>query len=214
MSSVNVICGYGEHTVIENYSIECPYCHSIMNPVYLFVHNRALFAMCSNSDCGHHFVLTKNSIGQFKVVQPNARPAQKTFSDIIVEVSPNFIEIYNQAFCAEQLCLDQICGTGYRKALEFLIKDYLIMGIQEESQKESIKKKLLGQCIQEDVENVRVKEIARRAAWLGNDETHYVRAWEEKDVNVLKQLIELAVHWIEDEIASNRLLAEMPEPRK
>lgn len=88
------------------------------------------------------------------------------------------------------------------------------MNLTEESIIESIKKKFLGKCVQEDVENTRVKEIARRAAWLGNDETHYVRVWEEKDVNVLKQLIELTVHWIEDEIASNRLLAEMPEPRR
>lgn len=101
MSIVNVLCGFSERAAIENYSIECPYCHSMMNPVYHFVYKRDLFAMCSNSDCGHHFVLTKNTMGQFKVVLPNARPAQKAYSDIICEVSPSFIEIYNQAFCAE-----------------------------------------------------------------------------------------------------------------
>ena len=36
-----------------------------------------------------------------------------------------FLTIYNQSLSAEDNNLDQIAGIGYRKALEFLIKDYL-----------------------------------------------------------------------------------------
>lgn len=214
MSSVNVLCGYRDSTPIEAYSIECPYCHSIMTPVYHFVHGRDLFAMCSNSDCGHHFVLTKNAVGQFKVALPNARPAHKSFSDIINDVSPSFIEIYNQAFCAEQLSLDQICGAGYRRALEFLIKDYLMSEMTDEGQKMRVKEKPLGDCIKNDVDNSRIRSVAERAAWLGNDETHYVRKWEDEDVSTLKQLINLAVHWIEDDVATKEFLKKMPAPKK
>ena len=57
---------------------------------------------------------------------PLALPEKEPLSDIISELSPNFCEIYNQAYIAEQTNLMQICGTGYRKSLEFLIKDYLI----------------------------------------------------------------------------------------
>lgn len=35
------------------------------------------------------------------------------------------------------------------------------------------------------------------AVWLGNDETHYYRRWEDKDINDLKLLIKLTANWIE-----------------
>lgn len=54
-----------------------------------------------------------------------------------------------------------------------------------------------------------IKNVAKRAAWLGNDETHYVRKWASKDVTNLKQLIELVVRWIENEVETERVLQEM-----
>ena len=64
------------------------------------------------------------------------------------------------------------------------------------------------------MEDARIKEVAKRAAWLGNDETHYVRIWEEKDVSDLKQLINLTVRWIENEIETRQLLENMPDSKK
>ena len=58
-----------------------------------------------------------------------------------------------------------------------------------------------------------IKAVAKRAVWLGNDETHYVRKWEEKDVQDLKGLIRLTILWIEKVKETERLLAEMPEGR-
>jgi hypothetical protein len=46
--------------------------------------------------------------------------------DAIRKVLPSFVEIYDQSSEAERLGLDQICGCGLRRSLEFLIKDYLI----------------------------------------------------------------------------------------
>ena len=117
--------------------------------------------------------------------------------------------IYNQAFSAEQYNLTEICGVGYRKALEFLIKDYLIINNPDETEK--IQKKLLGSCISEYIDNTRLKSVAKRAVWLGNDETHYIRKWETKDLQDLKKLIELTLHWIEMETLSESLESEMPE---
>jgi hypothetical protein len=54
----------------------------------------------------------------------------------------------------------------------------------------------------------------KRAAWLGNDETHYVRKWEDKDLNDQKSLIEVTVHWIEMEAITNKILSEMPGGKK
>jgi hypothetical protein len=59
--------------------------------------------------------------------------------------------IYTQAHAAEALELTEICGVGYRKALEFLIKDYLITKKPEKS--DDIRKMLLGGCIDSYVDD-------------------------------------------------------------
>jgi hypothetical protein len=50
-------------------------------------------------------------------------PTSRTFDAPIQKVSPTFCEIYDEASAAESESLTQICGVGYRKALEYLIKD-------------------------------------------------------------------------------------------
>lgn len=210
MSVVDVLTGSGGRIKVERVAIECPFCHSKMTPDYLYLHKDRMFSACSNADCERHMILSMD-YSKFRVVEPNSLPRIKSFSDTIKGISPSFITIYNQAFYAEQFFLDQICGVGYRKALEFLIKDYLMQEIDDEAKKESIKSKFLYNCIQEDVTDSRIKEVAKRAVWLGNDETHYTRRWVEKDVSNLKQLIDLTIRWIENEVETKALLAEMPE---
>ena len=101
----------------------------------------------------------------------------------------------------------QICGVGYRKALEFLIKDYLIKKIPRDE--EIIKKKLLKDCIKDHIDSTKIKTIAEKAAWLGNDETHYVRKWEDKDLTDLKNLINITVHYILMELQADKYIEEM-----
>ena len=93
--------------------------------------------------------------------------------------------------------------------MEFLIKDYAIHN--KPTEKEKIEKKLLGPCIADYVDDNRIKTVAKRAVWLGNDETHYVRKWEGKNLEDLKKLIELTVHWIEMEYLTKSFETEMPE---
>lgn len=156
MSEVRVRTN-GSHTMIEMMAIECPYCHTKVNPEYLYVDNSYLFALCSNSNCGKHMILIKEN-GYYTKIQQNSEPLKKTFSSIISDISPDFTIIYNQAFYAEQIHLDQICGVGYRKALEFLIKDYLIHNSEDVIFNEKIKSKFLNNCIQDDVKNEMIKE--------------------------------------------------------
>ena len=92
----------------------------------------------------------------------------KTFSDSIEREFPNFSKIYNQALEAEHRGLDEIAGMGYRKALEFLIKDFLIE--QDEGKKVSIEKMPLGKCIEDLIDNKQLKIVVSRATWLGNDQ--------------------------------------------
>ncbi|MEX0739026.1 MAG: hypothetical protein WD071_06775 [Pseudohongiella sp.] len=130
--------------------------------------------------------------------------------DIVEEVanlSPLFVEIYTQSYQAEALNMKQISGIGYRKSLEFLIKDFCISNHPEKS--EEIKGKPLAKCIGEYIDDNRIKECARRASWLGNDEAHYVRKWSDKDVEDLKILIRLCTLWIQSHILTEAYTASM-----
>ena len=212
MSQAVVITSSGISTKVTQYTIECPFCHTNIVPHYLCLDNSFLFAHCPNNTCNRHFVLVQDKDGKYVKVLPNSIPSSKVFSEIITSISPSFSAIYNQAYHAEQANLDQICGVGYRKALEFLIKDYLISKEKDEKVVENIKNKFLNNCIQEDVQNENIKNVAKRAVWLGNDETHYIRKWADKDVSHLKQLIELTIRWIENEVETERVLQEISYP--
>ncbi|MCL6446104.1 MAG: hypothetical protein K6T83_22115, partial [Alicyclobacillus sp.] len=132
------------------------------------------------------------------------------FSEHITELSPSFVEIYNQASEAEHHGLDQVAGPGYRKCLEFLIKDYVI----KRTEKDSVKREQLMSVIMNHIHHDRIKEIAKRAAWLGNDETHYERRWEDRDIQDLKKLINLVVHYIEMELEADQYEEAMPSGKK
>lgn len=231
-SYINIRCknNQGEESSLTliHEAVKCPSCQTLMQPDALYACRSRLgvfvFARCSNHNCESplicEYMPTEERLSNgyipytFSSVFREAGVENKTFSSIISEISPSFVRIYNQAYTAQQLSLSDICGVGYRKAIEFLIKDYIISKLSDKDAKEKIKKKLLMQCIEQDIDDAKIKAIASRATWLGNDETHYVRRWEEKDVNALCTLIDLTIHWIESEIESARLLEEMPEPRK
>jgi hypothetical protein len=137
-------------------------------------------------------------------------PEPAIFADPIKYISNSFCEIYDEAQKAEQFGLTQVCGVGYRKALEFLIKDYSIRN--NSAEKSVIEASFLGKCINVYVTDPKIKQVAERAVWLGNDETHYQRRWVGKDLHDLKVMIRLVPHWIEAEHLTAEALNSMPPP--
>jgi hypothetical protein len=142
-------------------------------------------------------------------VEPK-RFEDKVFPAPIQEISPSFVSIFNQASAAESMQLDQVCGCGYRRALEFLVKDYACSLVEDAAKKDAIGSDFLGRVIGDYIDDPRVKLVASRAAWLGNDETHYVRKWTEMDLEDLKTLIQLSVNWIESVKLTEKYGKEMP----
>lgn len=205
---------------IEHTSIRCPYCETMVMPTYMFMtnvghdfHKYNVFCQCPN--CDETFILEYGRYNvsefRFRQIHPNPTLKKESFSDTIKEISPSFADIYNQAYGAFQLGLNHVCGMGFRKALEFLIKDYAIR--KRPDAEESIKKALLGVCINNYVDDVRVKEMANRATWLGNDETHYVRLYDDRDVTHLMALIKVTIHWIEMEETTRQYYEEIEKRR-
>ena len=125
---------------------------------------------------------------------------EQPFSDYINKVSSDFTELYNQAYQAEMYDFKLICGSGYRKALEFLVKDYAIM--KHPDKESDIIKSSLSQCISEYISNTDIQDIAKASAWIGNDEVHYERKHPEYSFDDLKAFIQSIVSYIEMEESS------------
>ncbi|HHY39707.1 MAG TPA: DUF4145 domain-containing protein [Syntrophaceticus sp.] len=187
---------------------KCPVCNFSIKPILLMVNTRfddsfskviiSLVYKCPRSECSELFVLyyevDRETYQHKKLGCASIKPKHAMISDKIQEISGNFVLIYSEAIEAESLGLKNICGPGYRKALEFLIKDYLIYLHPDEEA--SIKRKFLGNCINDYELPPNIKEMAKRATWLANDETHYERKWGDKDLEDLKTLINIVVYWI------------------
>ncbi len=204
----------------------CPLCHSSIKPVhrYAWMDNRGLQAVfeCPKENCKKLFIAyyrpstsDERSEVETEYYYSSSEPIrvkEKAFSETIKNTSAQFCEIYNEAEIAEQRRLKNICGAGYRRALEFLIKDYLIL--ERKDEKEEIGQKRLFDCIEQYVDDSRIKECAQKAAWLSDGETHYYRKWGDKDLNDLKVIIELAVNWIESESLAKKIIEVELEPKK
>lgn len=201
----------------------CPICLSKGQPKLRSVHNQYpsnqpgknawLTYQCPSNDCQKIFIaeftcigIHPNSIYQLKNFFPK-NIVKPSFPEAIDDVSEQFKAIYTEASEAEQLGLTNICGPGYRKALEFLIKDYCIW--LNPSNEKAVKGKLLAQVIRDFVTDSRINSAASKAVWLGNDETHYERKWLDKDINDMKTLIRLVILFIESEALMKKYETEM-----
>jgi len=174
---------------------------------------------CPVRECRALYIAEYNYINQTSPMQweilstpLNRFLEEQIFPKNIKEISPPFCLTFNQARIAEENKLDQICGPGYRKALEFLVKDYLTNHVYKANapKQEEVKKAFLSNAIEQHIDEDRIKRCAKRAAWLGNDEVHYARKWEDKDIHDLKSLILMTVSYIDLTIESARYLEEMP----
>ena len=198
--------------------MKCPNCGAETIPTLMGVYELKgqscmIGAYCTECDIASQ-ISTNNYTdpnAEWTVKKADGRP-RCYFRDIIIEISERFCSIYNEAQYAEILDLNDICGVGYRKALEFLIKDYCIY--LHPDRKMAIIRDDLGKCIAENIDNPTIKEVASRAAWLGNDESHYEKRWTEKNFRDLDHIITLLCDAIEQDEKIKKLLAEMPEQKK
>lgn len=133
-------------------------------------------------------------------------PINGRFGTHIHTLSPNFVRIYQQAAKAEFMGLEEIAGPGYRKALEFLVKDYLIsIELGDQAKKNEIAGRGLHRCIT-DLNNPKLQAGANAAKLTGNDQSHYVNI-QGNDLEDLKRFIAITIHWLEIELETQALIA-------
>lgn len=197
----------------------CPICHWALVPqniagYYVPEGNVSLLELCPR--CRNIFLVQYDAglIGEKELwghkpigIYPEV-PDNRTVSTRIKELSPKFASIYAQAEKAEKSKLTGICGSGYRKSLEFLVKDYLIYKFP--SDEATIKVEPLSASIRR-IEDERIRVLSERATWIGNDETHYVKKHENLDIAEMKRFIDAVLHYIESELSFEVALSIQPK---
>jgi hypothetical protein len=218
--------GQARSVVLQGQADECPRCHRSLVPKVL---QQVLKSDAPDSDLEETCQCTSPACGgvfiaAYRCQRPGnpthfvffrAMPQEPISPQVQPEVaaaSPTFVDVYTQALAAEASGLHQLTGIGLRKALEFLVKDFAVM-INDAGEHDAIRKKSLAACIKDYIGDASVQAVAKRAAWLGNDETHYLRRWEGKDIEDLKTLIRLTMNGMDNILLSRRYVADMPEAK-
>jgi len=209
----SIISVDGKKFLIDK-SILCPYCKTLITPNELFSQyyrkNQYLSITWECHNCYKNFISTAENIEPssdeiINLTHYPIVPTDKVFEDKIINLSSKFAKIYNQAKYAEEYNLDEIAGMGYRKALEFLIKDYC--SYITPNDKEQIQKMLLSQVVSKYILDNDILIFAKASVWLGNDETHYIKQFTDKDINDLKNFIDATVHYISLKLLANDAVA-------
>ena len=206
------------------YPNKCPICH---HNITLNNHNMIVVKeddiqvgfICPNEECKNIFICFYSDTDDKFLNQNYFEPSKvesEEFPEIIKSVSPTFHLIFQEAEEARNRNLLQIAGPGYRKAFEFLIKDYAKSKINKNDEKyeskiTKIERSFSGSVIKDFIDDPRIQTVATRALWVGNDETHYLRKWEKHDINDLITLIKLTINWIEIEVLSSKYIKDMPD---
>lgn len=223
----------GSDTIVQfdKWADYCPICNYPVHPIPVssFLNGQGLASpylqivyRCPRNECGKTFfglyegedergTGQRFTYYQYKRVEPGY-PKVPSIPDTIKQLSPSFCSIYQQACAADELGFKEICGAGYRKALEFLVKDFVKSKLSnEDPSKNSIDRMHLSDCIEKHIVDPITKEMAKRAAWLGNDETHYYRKWLDKDLDDLKKLLHLTINSIDNQLTAERYIEGMKD---
>jgi len=203
----------GNYLTNVNLDDTCKICRKVTSPIKIddqtneidFNHYRlCVIRYCLQ--CNHYFIdefdvtreggiysETSYNLTPLKV-KPEL-PSDIPISDDVELVSPIGKQIYVQALKAEHEQLDHIAGIGYRKALEFFIKDFSILTNQDD--KDKIIKMPLKQVIEEYINDEDLKTFALASTYIGNDEGHFYRKNPDKDLTHLKKYLHGFIYYME-----------------
>jgi len=60
----------------------------------------------------------------------------------------------------------------------------------------------LSQAI-DKLQSQKIKDLVKASIWLGNDETHYIKKYEDKDINDMKRFIRALAYFISPELTAS-----------
>ncbi len=206
MKSINHTLNYAGNTYSYSFQGVCPLCHCYFEPVvkHQGTHHTSdaqhviHYEVYECPACFHPFIAIWETHSWYSdtLALRHIAPANydaREIDKIITAISPSYADIYHEAEEAEARGLLKICGAGYRKALEFLIKDYAIY--LDPSAQSQIESEFLSNTIKR-LDSNRISTAAKKCSWLGNDHVHYKYTHSDKDIQDMKQLLKVTEYWI------------------
>lgn len=175
--------------------IKCSFCESLITNIFSITSSK------SARDKLNTFAPLYRQLKKNKTI---------SYEPHIAKLSPKFVSIYSQAFEAESKGLDELSGMGYRKALEFLIKDFLIHKYPDK--KTDIERNVLGKVIGDYFgEFPRLQKLAKAANWIGTDATHFVPKYADQDIQAMKNYIYAAQTFISGDLTADNAASFIEE---
>ena len=159
------------------------------------------------------FYQDKEILGN-KLFYPNMEFTEITFPPEISIVSPHFSELYNQAAKAEHYGCTDIAGAGYRKAVEFLIRDFAIYLLPLKKDNILATRSVVNVVINFLSQYTALAQAANASYDLGNSETHYTKVYKHRDLKDLKDFLEITIREIVAIIKLRSFQQEQNEHRK
>lgn len=187
--------------------IICPNCNYSLQPIIkdhrllLYGSEKLLIISFIGNCCSVPFYATykqiKDRTFQLLDVFPHLKPT--ILPEKIRELSPRFSELYSQSYTAEQNNHTELAGSGYRNAIEVLIKDFAIKKLN--APEEEVCKMDLYTAIGTYLKEVNIDTSAADVIRvLGNDYTHYQRKYDGIDFVVVKRYLEIFIQQIETKL--------------
>lgn len=192
----------------------CPFCNKTGRQIYItgfttvgeadegagmvitkctFCENTAIRVMSIDLDTNDFGLNEYNEKYREKRIIPSV--TEQEFPEIIITEYPKFSKIYRQSEIAESNNLDLICGMGYRRALEFLITDFLKKTKPE--LKEELEKTNMPFHTKIDKLPNEIRSLPKVSSWIGNDETHVIKRNKNLNIQDMKAFILALVKYIE-----------------
>jgi hypothetical protein len=187
---------------------QCPHCGAFTQPyeraaAVLKLDGDYLIAVAFDVKCCSKNILSayradalpNTSVGQTQPTEylctyPNTFAAK--VPAVVEEFSPRFAKLYNQCFTAEHLGHFELAASGYRNAMEILVKDYAIVKLDKPASEVSAKS-LYG-AIKEYMPSALLSNGANVVRIVGNDKTHYLDAHPDYTFENLKSYVEAFLH--------------------
>lgn len=187
--------------------IVCPNCNYSVQPIIIdcrlinFSNDKKLLVISYKGNCCSNPFYATYEYSNYKAslldVYPHLKPA--ILPKNIKELSPRFVNLYEQSYTAEQNNHLELAGSGYRNSIEVLIKDFAIKKLS--APKDDVCKMKLYDAIGTYLKEVNIDTSAADVIRvLGNDYTHYQRKYDDIDFVVVKKYLEIFIQQIETKL--------------
>jgi hypothetical protein len=204
-----------EDTCTVDIVTKCPHCNQTgrQEPITgsMNMKENSLFVTTECLNCfnlaTHAYFCEDNYSGSFNDYYQNTYPNFSDDINISEKVKheyPDFLRILVQSQKAEEADLNELAGMGYRKALEFFVKEYVTQNLDGGAEKNSILSEPLGETIKR-LENPLLQSISKASSWLGNDQTHMVQKHPEYGINDIKKYIKVLTNLVEAEFVAEEV---------